>query len=153
MLTVRVASEKYNSGALVAYALWEGGWLLHLRPCCNPCTILTPVDGLNQIHSTMCWERPNLETRTVYFLINENERKIDRKKEWMWVTSRCCQYFDYGVEWWMIAEWWIGKQLEGNGSGLIEVPSRNFLGGTEENYKILSHDSPCPGRDSNGALP
>jgi hypothetical protein len=33
----------------------------------------------------------------------------------------------------MIDAWWIGKDLEGTGSGLIEVLSRYFIWGTEEN--------------------
>lgn len=36
-----------------------------------------------------------------------------------------------------------GKDLEGNCYGLIEVQSRNFLGGSEKNTKSVSHDSLC----------
>jgi hypothetical protein len=37
----------------------------------------------------------------------------------------------------MIGEWCIGKDLEGISRGPIEIPSRNFPGGTEETRKIL----------------
>jgi hypothetical protein len=33
----------------------------------------------------------------------------------------------------MIGEWWIGKNLERSGDGLIEVLSLNLPGKTEEN--------------------
>jgi hypothetical protein len=35
-----------------------------------------------------------------------------------------------------IDEWWIGKDLEGSGHGLIEIISYLLDGGTEENYEI-----------------
>jgi hypothetical protein len=38
------------------------------------------------------------------------------------------------IEWRVIDEWWIGKDLEWSGRGLIEVLSGHLPGGTEENY-------------------
>jgi hypothetical protein len=35
----------------------------------------------------------------------------------------------------IIDEWLVGKDLEGSGIGIIEVLSRNFPSGTEENHK------------------
>jgi hypothetical protein len=50
----------------------------------------------------------------------------------------------------MTAEWWIGKDLEGSGRGVIEVLYRHLPGGTEEN---LNQDYLCHGRDSNRVAP
>jgi hypothetical protein len=43
----------------------------------------------------------------------------------------------------MTGEWWIGKDLEGNGYGIIKVVSLNLPGWTEEIQENL-----CPSRDS-----
>jgi hypothetical protein len=47
----------------------------------------------------------------------------------------------------------IGKDLEGDCSGLVAVLYQNFSGATEENYDNLSRDSLCPVRDSNRTFP
>jgi hypothetical protein len=52
----------------------------------------------------------------------------------LWFTLRCCQYLrPYDVKWY--DEQWIGKDLEGSGSGLIEVLSQYFPGYLKENNK------------------
>jgi hypothetical protein len=42
----------------------------------------------------------------------------------------------------------IGKDFEGSSRGLIEVLSRHFAGGTEENTENLIQNNQCPGRKS-----
>jgi hypothetical protein len=51
----------------------------------------------------------------------------------------------YSVGWWLMYEWWIGKDLEGS-HGIIEVLSRQFYGGTEESHERPGQDNLCPGR-------
>jgi hypothetical protein len=50
---------------------------------------------------------------------------------------------------------WIRKDLEGSGYGLIEVLSRNCIGGTKATHerKYLSQESKSPSRDSYQAPP
>jgi hypothetical protein len=47
----------------------------------------------------------------------------------------------------MVIGWWIGKDLEDSGRGLIL--SYYLPGGTEKNYENLRQDSRSPGRDLN----
>jgi hypothetical protein len=48
-------------------------------------------------------------------------------------------------------DWWIVKDLEGRGCGLINTLSRHFPGQTEKNQKSFSQNILRPGRDSNRA--
>jgi hypothetical protein len=48
----------------------------------------------------------------------------------------------------MIDEYWIGKDIEGRGHGLIEVVFRNLPAETENNRENVSQDSCCLGQDS-----
>jgi hypothetical protein len=43
------------------------------------------------------------------------------------------QIWSWIVGW--VEEWWIGKDLEGNGCGLIEILSQHMPGETEENQE------------------
>jgi hypothetical protein len=45
--------------------------------------------------------------------------------------------------------WWVGKNVEGSGRGLIWVVSRNLPGGTQENHENVSHGSQSPAWDLN----
>jgi hypothetical protein len=62
--------------------------------------------------------------------------------------SHCPDYILSGDG--MTDEWWTGKDLEGSGSGLIEIQSRNLSGDTEKN---LSRHIRFPSWDSNGTPP
>jgi hypothetical protein len=48
----------------------------------------------------------------------------------------------------MVDDWWIGKDWEESGRGLIEVTSRKFLGVTDKTTKTINEDSRYVGRDS-----
>jgi hypothetical protein len=52
-----------------------------------------------------------------------------------------------------IHEWLNRSDLERSGHGLIQLSSRDFSGGTEENYENVSSNRWCPGRDLNLVLP
>lgn len=51
----------------------------------------------------------------------------------------------------MTDDWWLGKNQERSGCGLIKVLFQHFSWGTEENHKDLSQDSWFPSWDSNWA--
>jgi hypothetical protein len=42
----------------------------------------------------------------------------------------------YSLEWQDDKKWWIEKDLEGNGPGVIQILSQHLSGGTEENHEI-----------------
>lgn len=48
----------------------------------------------------------------------------------------------------MIRWWWIGKYLEGNGRGLVEVLSHNYLRETKKNHENPNQDALCLDWDS-----
>jgi hypothetical protein len=49
----------------------------------------------------------------------------------------------------IIGEWWIGKDLEGSGRGLIEGTSSEFAWRDRKSTNILNQDSRSTGRDFN----
>ena len=53
----------------------------------------------------------------------------------------------------MAGEWWIGKDLEGNSRGVVNLLYRNFPGMTQETIGKIRDDTPCLGRDSNWEPP
>lgn len=69
---------------------------------------------------------------------------------YLWLISWCCQYLRlFSIDDRMTREWWTGKDLEGNSCGLTKAQSHNLFGWTEKNHENLSHDSQCPGNNSN----
>jgi hypothetical protein len=52
----------------------------------------------------------------------------------------------------MIDEWWIGKDLEGSGDGLIEIRSLNLFGDWRSPMKIFNQTRRCPAWDSSQPL-
>jgi hypothetical protein len=54
---------------------------------------------------------------------------------------------------WEMINWWIGKDVGGNGRGLDEVLSRHLPKGTEGNHEKACQDNRCQGRDLNQAPP
>lgn len=56
-----------------------------------------------------------------------------------------CRLKLYNIDGRVTGEWSIGKYLEGNSRGLIEVPSSNLLTGNEENYETSHNPSPDRG--------
>jgi hypothetical protein len=72
------------------------------------------------------------------------------------LVSYVCSLFNHTVnietaQCRMMIGWVIGKDLEGNELGLIEVPSPLLSGQTEQYYEKLQSGWPCPGRRLNQA--
>jgi hypothetical protein len=68
----------------------------------------------------------------------------------LWVTKRRFQYREYIASDGRVTDkWWIRKELEGSGPGLIEVLSWNLHGIIEGNHNNFSKNSQCIGRDLN----
>jgi hypothetical protein len=55
----------------------------------------------------------------------------------------------YGVRWW--DDWWMGRDLERSGHGLIQVYTSICLEGLRKTIKNLGQYSWCPNRDLNQA--
>jgi hypothetical protein len=69
-----------------------------------------------------------------------------------WGILRDCRSLDYiALNGTIVDENW--EDLEGNGHGLIQKISQNFIGGTDENQRNFRQDSQRSGRDSNRSPP
>jgi hypothetical protein len=70
---------------------------------------------------------------------------VSSYSNYLWVISRWRHYLEWDV-------WWLRKDLDGSGRGLIKVQSRNSSGDPEESHEKLRQDS-VPAQSRTGYPP